>query len=156
FGLATNLDRKLTFVELKKTLLETAERLRSFHVIYTVHRDERQLRREIVALAPFWLIHDSSKGSASADWRKNLDHQRAYLLDGRVVNFYPLNRRFVSFKWSPHEGLPGTLVGELFILATGFWPLSECTPPRPLGHAHVLPEVARASDFELEENLTKE
>jgi hypothetical protein len=89
----------------------------------------------------------SAHGHELLDWRDDFLQQQAYVTPGHVLSFFPVNRAYAEYGVRPRDGLPGSLGGELFFIATGIWPLPTWSPPRPLGLPCVLDEVAQSADY---------
>lgn len=70
-----------------------------------------------------------------------------------VVNVFPINKFFVRSQQDQKRGLPGTLQGELLFAATGIWLFDDYDPPRPLGHEHMLVDMCRSNDWNVDSDF---
>lgn len=146
--------QELTATEIMQKIAETQQRLESISLRYRVDIGEGNfLVRTIAAKSPGLFFHDSSHGSPDLEPELDIDRQVVYVLEAEHVNFRPLSRMFHRRKFEPTDGLPGTLKGELFFVATGLWPLHGRRAPRVMEHALVLAEIATSPDFDFDEEM---
>jgi hypothetical protein len=143
-----------TAQQLRTGLLETADKIKSLHVVYRSddYDPERYpkgtfLYREIIAKSPGSLHEVSAHGHAAMAWEDDPFQQSAYVTDDHAFNEHPVDRAYFEDHIDPKGVLPGTLPNEAFCLGTGIWPFDGRPAPRPLGRPYVLRDVARAEDF---------
>ncbi len=146
----------LSAPELRAKLSECLQRIRSFRVVYRSYGYDPErfpagtyLHRVVVAKAPYSLYHVSAHGHDALDWHDDYYQQRAYITRDHLYNEFPVNRSYFDHEMKPSEGLPGTLPGEFFFLATGIWPLTAREPPRPDGRPYMLSEVAASEEYSI-------
>jgi hypothetical protein len=144
----------LSTSELRKKLLESLERIDSLRVTYrSSDYDTKRfppgtyLHRIVAAKAPYSLYHVSAHGHGQLSWEDDFYQQRAYITRDHLYNEFPVNRSFFDHEMKPDDGLPGSLPGEFFFLATGIWPMKARKPPRPDAHPYMLNEVAVCEEF---------
>jgi hypothetical protein len=62
-----------------------------------------------------------------------------------MTGVFPLNRAYFRKAVPRTSGLDGSLVSDLFFVASGLWPMSGREAPRPAGVPHVLRDVAKSA-----------
>ena len=150
---------------IRQRIVESQEGIQSLEIVYfadNVLDDQKgsaesssRIRCSLKTKRPMLLFHDGSKETIHVPWSDSLSRQRAYLDSGQFVLEWPVNRVYFTGEWEPSGGLPGSLQGEMFFIATGIWPFDDCHAPTPFGHEHSLKEVAGSEDFNVAPDLEK-
>lgn len=136
------------WMKVRAEILRKQDSIRSMHVVYSAMSGNRRVpegayvHRELRTMAPCYLFVDTGHGFDDFPWNDDPFRQRAYVGLDEAVTSYPPNRAFFRTPLHATEELPGSLPGELFMLATGIWPMSGRSAPRPYGGPHMLRDVA--------------
>jgi len=136
------------WVKVRAEILRKQDCIRSMHVVYSAMSGDRRVpagayvRRELRTMAPCYFFVDTAHGFDGFPWNDDPFRQRAYVGLNEAATSYPPHRAFFRKPLRATEGLPGSLPGELFMLATGVWPMSGRSAPRPYGGPHMLRDVA--------------
>jgi hypothetical protein len=143
-----------TAQQLRRGLLETADKIKSLHVVYRSDDYDPErfpkgtfLYREIIAKSPGSLHHVSAHGHAKLPREDDPFQQWAYVADDHWFNEFPVNRMYLEDHLDPKAELPGTMPNDAFLLATGIWPFEGRPAPRVRSRPYVLRDVARAEDY---------
>jgi hypothetical protein len=142
-----------TAPQLRKGLLETADKIKSLHMIYwTDDYDPKfypkgaYLYREIIAKSPGSMHCASFHGHPKLAREDDLFQQSTYVTNDHWFNEFPLNRAYREGPIDTKGELPGSLQMEAFFLATGIWPFEDRPALRLEGRPFLLRDVARAED----------
>lgn len=143
-----------TAQQLRRGLLDTADKIKSLHVVYQsdaydpkIFPEGSYLYREIIAKSPGSLHHVSAHGHAKLAREDDPFQQSAYVVGDHAINEFPVNRAYREDYINPKGGLPGTLQNEAFFLTTGIWPFEDRPAPRLLGRPYALRDVAKSEDY---------
>lgn len=147
---------QLNAMKLRSLLFEAQQRIRSLYVVYESHDYNDKslpsgyfLRRVVACQGPDSLFHWTAHGHDGLDWQDDPTQQIARVLNGVILNEYPIDRSFYKAKLKlKEEGLPGSLPKEFLFSTVGFWPLSGVKPPRLNGEPYVLPEIAQCESYD--------
>jgi hypothetical protein len=142
-----------TAPQLRRGLLETADKINSLHVIYwtddydpKLYPKGAYLYREIIAKSPGSMHSVSAHGHAKLAREDDLFQQSTYVTCDRWSNEFPLNRAYGEGPIDTKGELPGSLPMEAFFLTTGIWPFEDRPALRLEGRPFLLRDVARAED----------
>lgn len=100
------------------------------------------LRRTVAAMSPGSFFHETAHGHDKLSWQQDPRLRRCFIVADHAVDEWVNNRSYNYTELAPSDGLPGSMPGEFFIHATGFWPLSGRPAPQLQGGPLVLSEVA--------------
>jgi hypothetical protein len=149
-----------TTQEFKAAVAETQARLRDVCVTYTLPYDPAAhaalppgayVHRTLALKSPCFFFLESGHGCAAYDWQDDPKRQRVYVTEGPRYADWVYHRTYEVTPMRPDERLSGKLEGDLFFLATGWWPPGYRRPP-PRGAADrplVLGEVVGSTAYAL-------
>jgi hypothetical protein len=147
---------KLGAVELRAKILAAQDKVTSILISYRSkggsYVDPKfppgtYLVRRVAAKRPSFFYHLSAHGYDGRAWEDDPEMQECFVTATKWLNAHPFNRIYTEGELRPDGDLPGSLPGELFILATGLWPCATRSPPRSPTHPFALYEVARSSAY---------
>lgn len=138
----------LSFEEVSRRILASQELISSISFGYRI-TDEQGLFVDltIAAKSPCFYYCELGHGGPKFDVADDYDRQIVYVLEDRIAKYRPHCRTVVQEPFASGDRLPGTLQNEIFLFATGIWPLKGREYSAPLGHAHGLVDIASSADF---------
>jgi hypothetical protein len=139
--------------QLRAGLLQRHRSIRSFYVEYRCYDypveegfpPETYVHRIVAAKAPYYYFHHNSHGYKDVDWRDDYLQQTTYVTGTAYSTQYSIERRYSTAPCKPNDPLPGSMPFELFLGATGLWPMDDRPPSKFEGEPYMLCEIS-ASD----------
>jgi hypothetical protein len=153
----------LSLDRLKAGMTEAQGRLESVRVVYRIPYDPRRypgfppstfLRVELATRGHDRGFLDRAHMHAHLPWRDDPARNRNYISPGRYVIDWPYDLTYEDRPCPVGSELPLRFRGELFFLATGWWPPGFLWPaPRFDDRPFMLHEVAKSADYRLRPRL---
>jgi hypothetical protein len=141
--------------QLRAGLLQRHRSIRSFSIEYRGNDypvaagwpPGTYLHRIVAAKAPYYYFHHSSHGHDRLDWIDDPLQQNTYITGSAFFTQTSIDRRYFTGELKPNDPLPGTMPYELFLSATGLWPMDDRPPLRLQGEPYMLCEVSACDAY---------
>jgi len=132
----------------RRSMLEASQRIQSLRCRYRITMSEEEyLERTIALKSPLLYREDSIHLGPKIQREMNVSEQITYVVRDQCVIFYPASRTIIEGPWDSNESIPPSLGEDIFLIASGVWPLTGRKGLRPYGHPHMLVDVASCPDF---------
>jgi hypothetical protein len=141
--------------QLRAGLLQRNRSIRSFYIEYRGNDypvaggfpPGSYLHRIVAAKAPYYYFHHNSHGHDRLDWSDDPLQQNTYVTGSAFFTETSIYRQYFTGELKPNDPLPGSMPAELFLAASGLWPLDDRPAPRLQGEPSMLCEVSASAAY---------
>lgn len=142
-------------VRLRTETTAAQARIKSFRTVYESHSYDESfpagsyVRRVVAAKEPHKFLFCTAHGHDALPWRDDPFQSRTYVSDHEWLTEKPINRCYWAEAWKRDASLPGSLRAEIFVNATGWFPMARRARLTDDGGPTMLRDLNENDDFSL-------